>query len=82
MTMIKTIATLDGGIHVEMSPEEEAEIHAQQAASAAEQPRLDKLAAIAALEAQVTPRRLREALKDPTFINAIDAQITALRAQL
>lgn len=37
---------------------------------------------IAALEAQQTPRRIREAIKDPTWLDALDAQIAALRAQL
>ncbi len=39
-------------------------------------------AQIAALEIQQTPRRLREMLKDPTWMDALDAQIVALRAQL
>lgn len=37
---------------------------------------------IAALEAQQTPRRIRESLKDQTFLNNLDAQIAALRGQL
>lgn len=40
------------------------------------------LSQIAVLEAQQTPRRFREAVKDPTWINALDEQIAALRAQL
>ena len=42
------------------------------------------LAQIAALEVQVTPRRIREALLsgDYSFIQGVDAQIAALRAQL
>lgn len=43
-----------------------------------------KLAQIAALEAQVTPRRIREAVLsgDKSFIESIDAQITAIRATI
>ena len=39
---------------------------------------------ITVLEAQITPRRLREAVLtgDTSFISSIDAQITALRATL
>jgi hypothetical protein len=37
------------------------------------------MAQIAALEAQQTPRRMREALSDPTFINDLEEQIAALR---
>ena len=37
---------------------------------------------ITALEATQTPRRMREALADPTWLNALNAQIAALRAQL
>jgi len=39
---------------------------------------------IAAMEATVTPRRLREALLtgDTTFIDSVDAQITTLRGEL
>lgn len=40
------------------------------------------LSQIAELEAKQTPRRFREAVKDPTWINALDEQIAALRAQL
>lgn len=41
-------------------------------------------AQIAALEATITPRRLREALMtgDNSFIVGVDAEIAALRAQL
>ena len=40
------------------------------------------LSQIAELEAKQTPRRLREAVKDPTWLNALEDQIAALRAQL
>lgn len=47
-------------------------------------PRLTILNQIAELEASITQRRLREALLtgDKTFIDSVDAQIAALRAQL
>ena len=80
--MIKTIATPDGGIHVEMTAAEIAERAAEVAANEAAQPRLDIIAEIGRLEQQQTPRRLREALTDPTFINDLGAQIAALRAKL
>lgn len=37
---------------------------------------------IETLEATATPRRLREALIDPTWIKDLDAKIAALRAKL
>ena len=40
------------------------------------------IAQIAVLETTQTPRRMREALADPTWINALNAQIATLRAQL
>lgn len=50
----------------------------------AKQAKAEKLAQIAALEAQVTPRRIREAVLsgDSSFIAEIDAQIAAIRATL
>jgi hypothetical protein len=37
---------------------------------------------IKALEAQQTPRRLRESFIDPTWLNKLDKKISDLRAQL
>ena len=37
---------------------------------------------IEALEATATPRRIREMATDPAWMNALDAQIAALRAKL
>jgi hypothetical protein len=37
---------------------------------------------IAELESKITPRRIREALKDATWMNALDAEIAVLRGQL
>ena len=82
MVMYKTIADLNGGTHVLMTDEEEAAILAAQASYAAAQPRLNLLEQIAKLEQQQTPRRMREALTDPTWINDLNTQIAALRAQL
>lgn len=55
-----------------------------EAAVLAKQAKVEKLAQIAALEAQVTPRRIREAVLsgDSSFIADIDAQIAAIRATL
>jgi hypothetical protein len=82
--MIKTIAAPPGQEcqHIEMTADEIAARQAEEAAVAAAAPRRDLLAQIANLEAQQTPRRIREALKDPTFMNALDAQVSALRAKL
>lgn len=40
------------------------------------------LAQIAALEATMTLRRVREAIKDPTWMNELETKIAALRVQL
>lgn len=55
-----------------------------EAAVLAKQAKAEKLAQIAALEAQVTPRRIREAVLsgDNSFIADIDAQIAAIRDTL
>tara|TARA_R110000823_G_scaffold7042_1_gene26074 strand:- start:1294 stop:1578 length:285 start_codon:yes stop_codon:yes gene_type:complete len=37
---------------------------------------------IATLEATATPRRIRESASDPTWMNALDAEIALLRGQL
>jgi len=37
---------------------------------------------IEALESTATPRRIREMAADPAWMNALDAQISALRAKL
>lgn len=40
------------------------------------------LAQIVALEATMTPRRIREAIKDPSWMEELETKIAALRAQL
>ena len=45
-------------------------------------PSRNALAEISRLESTVTPRRLREAIADPTWLNDIDAQIAVLRGKL
>lgn len=40
------------------------------------------LAQIADLEATMTPRRIREAIKDPSWMEELETKIAALRAQL
>ena len=37
---------------------------------------------ISALDAQITPRRIREAFADPTWMTDLEAQIAQLRSQL
>lgn len=60
------------------------DLAACEAAVLAKQAKAEKLAQIAALEAQVTSRILREAVLsgDNSFIADIDAQIAAIRATL
>lgn len=40
------------------------------------------LSQIAALEATMTPRRIREAVKDPSWMEELETKIAALRTQL
>lgn len=40
------------------------------------------LAQIVALEATLTPRRIREAVKDPSWMEELETKIAALRVQL
>lgn len=44
--------------------------------------RLAIIKQIEALEVTATPRRIREMATDPAWMNALDAQIAALRAKL
>lgn len=82
MTLYKTIADINGGTQVTMTAEEEAAFLAAQATHLAAEPRLLILAQIAKLESYQTPRRMREAIADPTYMNDLDAQIAELRAKL
>lgn len=73
------------GITVPLTPEEAAEIAAFRAAAAAEAPRREALARIMALEAVVTPRRMREAMLSSdgkAWLAEVDAQIATLRGRL
>jgi hypothetical protein len=72
------------GKQVVIPDDEEAQIRATWALSDAEQPTLAIKAQIEALEATQTPRRIREALRgtDNGWLDNVDAQIAALRAQL
>jgi len=75
--------TTDEG-NIPFTPEEEAEWDAVEAKAAAEKPRLEILSQISALEATVTPRRIREAVRGSgkAWLDGVDDQIAALRAQL
>jgi hypothetical protein len=68
---------------IPFTPEEEAEMDAMEATHIATRFNATIDAQIAALEAKLTQRRLREAVisGDNSFIADIDAQITTLRAQ-
>jgi hypothetical protein len=72
------------GINIPFTPEEEAERDAEEAAWAAGQSSREILEQIKALEATVTPRRLREAVRDSgkAWLDNVDNQIAALRSQL
>jgi hypothetical protein len=62
----------------------EMDLIAAEIAILAEDSRKEKLAAIAELEAQVSPRRYREAFLtgDKSFIESIEAQVNAIREKL
>jgi hypothetical protein len=70
---------------VPLTEDELASVQAAKAAALAEAPRIAILAQIAAIEATVTQRRLREAALTEdgrAWLADVDAQIAALRAQL
>lgn len=73
------------GVEVELTPDEEAAVRAEWAANDLAAVRNGILSQIARAEAQITPRRLREAVLDQSaqaWLAARDAEIAALRAQL
>lgn len=81
MTYMKNV----NGIDVPCTPEECAEITAREAAWEAGRAKREALKQIAALEAQVTPRRMREAtLTDDgkLWLTNIETQIAELRSKL
>lgn len=75
-------ATSEGNIP--FTPEEELEADAREAQHAIDAPKIAIQNQIAALEAQVTNRRIREAIRGQgkAWLDNIDDQIAALRAQL
>ena len=75
---------LVNGELVALTAEEEAVLDAKEAVYEADKPRRAALAAIAALEAQVTQRRLREAAltdEGKAWLQNIEDQIAAERAK-
>lgn len=81
MTYMKNV----NGIDVPCTTEECAEIAAREMAWEAGRAKREAAAQIAALEAQVTQRRLREAVLTPegaTWLTDIENQIAALRGGL
>lgn len=84
--MMKVIVTPEGEQHVPLSAEEIATIQAERSQALAQKSIDSILRQIIALEAQQTPRRIREAMlgvqESVTKIAEIDQQITALREQL
>lgn len=80
--MVRFHATAEG--NVPFTAAEEAEADAAAALFIAAAPRRAALENIAALEAQVTPRRVREAIRGngKAWLDGIDDQIAALRTQI
>lgn len=81
MTYMKNV----NGIDVPCTTEECAEIAAREVAWEAGRVAREALQQIAALEAQVTPRRVREAVLTPegvTWLDNIETQIAVLRGAL
>lgn len=75
-------ATSEGNIP--FTAEEEVEADAREAQHIADEPKQAIRQQIAALEAQVTGRRIREAIRGQgkAWLDTIDDQIAALRTQL
>ena len=81
----KVIAGKDGGETVELTDEENAEIDAREQEWANGQISRDALVAIADLEAEITPRRMREALlseEGKTWLTNKESEIATERAKL
>ena len=81
MTYMKNV----NGIDVPCTEEEIAEIAAREATWEAGRAKREAAAQIASLEAQVTQRRLREAVLSPeggAWLQTIEAQIATLRSTL
>tara|TARA_R110000823_G_scaffold287993_1_gene406223 strand:- start:287 stop:520 length:234 start_codon:yes stop_codon:yes gene_type:complete len=70
------------GVQVPFTEAEEVEFSAKIQAHTDAAPQRAAIAAIQSLESQVTPRRMREAIADPTWINAQEALIAIERAKL
>jgi hypothetical protein len=72
------------GQEVPLTEEEVAEFHAKEAAAEREAQKVSVINQIKALEAQITPRRLREAIlgTDKGWLQNVDSQLAALRHQL
>ena len=76
------VGTQTGQENVAFTQAEEDAQDAHEAAELLLQPVRDIQDQIATLEATATPRRIREAASDPTWMNALDAEIAVLRGQL
>ena len=76
-----TVKTVDG-VHYLLTPAEETEMLARGVAHEAGANNRSISAQIVALEAKQTPRRIREAIVDPTWMQSLNNQIAALRTQL
>ena len=85
MSRKHTIATKDGQVEVPFTAEEEAARDAEEQAVADAQPSQDAQAEIAKLEAEISPRRVREAVltaEGKTWLEDQEALIAIERAKL
>jgi len=73
---------MENGVLTPLTAEENAVRDQDEAEIALAKQNESVLLQIKALEAMVTPRRMREAFTDSTWIENIEAQIVALRTQL
>lgn len=77
---------LVNGEYVDLSDEEQEELNALRQAALTEQPKEEIRNQIKALESQITPRRIREAVLDSEspqgWLADIESQIQQLRSQL
>jgi len=80
VTRTKVVVGPNGSETIPLTAAENAERDAEELAWSNGQAVRDAEAELARLEGQVTNRRLRDALSDPTWVNAQEALIAAQRA--
>lgn len=85
MTRMKLVSTATGEDFVPFTPEEDAEADTRETEWASSRPRHDALARIFELEAEITQRRLRDAVftqEGRDWLNAQEALIEIERVKL